>query len=97
MPYYLRCPTGIDPETAFVLSLYKRPPCVPFLLAVPRMHADDTSLTLSSDNPAELQYNLNSDLAEIKTWLRANKLSLNVKKTNILLLVAITNWQTLYY
>ena len=44
------------------------------------MYADDTSLTLSSNNPADLQYKLNSDLAEIKTWLRANKLNLNVKK-----------------
>ena len=46
------------------------------------MYADDTSLALSSDNPAEIQYKLNSDLAEIKTWLRANKLSLSDKKRN---------------
>ena len=76
----------------FLVYINDLPACP--LYSVPRMYADDTSLTLSSNNPADLQYKLNSDLAEIKTWLQANKLSLNEKKTNILLLVAITNWLT---
>ena len=58
------------------------------------MYYDDTSLAVSFNNPADLQYKLNSDFTEIKTWLQANKLSLNVKKPGILLLVAITNWLT---
>ena len=37
------------------------------LYSVPRINADDTSLVLSSNNPADLQHKLNSDLAEIKT------------------------------
>ena len=45
------------------------------------MYADDTSLTLSSSDPVDLQSKLNHDLAQIQTWLQANKLSLNVKKT----------------
>jgi len=53
------------------------------LYSEPRMFADDTCLTLSSNNPADLQYNLKSDLAEITIWLQANKLSLNVKKYQI--------------
>lgn len=44
------------------------------------MFADDTILTLSSNNPANLQYKLNRDPAEIKTCLQANKLNMNVKK-----------------
>ena len=43
------------------------------------MYADDTSLTLSTSNPVDVQSKLNSDLAEIQTWLQADKLSLNVK------------------
>ena len=46
------------------------------LYSVPRMYADDTSLTLSSNDPVDLQSKLNSDLAEIQIWLQANKLSL---------------------
>ena len=46
------------------------------------MYADDTSLTLSTSDPVDLQSKLNSNLAEIQTLLQANKLSLNVKKKN---------------
>lgn len=66
----------------FLVYINDLPTCP--LYSVPRMYADDTSLTLISNNPADLQYKLNSDLAQIKTWLRANKLSLNVKKKQIL-------------
>ena len=62
------------------------------LYSVPRMFADDPSLTISSCDPARKQSKLSSDLVEIRTWLQANKLSLNVKKSSVLLLVAITGW-----
>ena len=44
------------------------------------MYAHNTSLTLKSSSPVDLQSRLKSDLAEIKTWLQAYKLSLYVKK-----------------
>ena len=62
------------------------------LYSVPRMFADDARITISSCDPARKQSKLNSNLVEIQTWLQANKLSLNVKKPSILLLVAITGW-----
>lgn len=37
--------------------------------------------TPNPQHPADLQYKLNSNLTVIKTWLQANKLSLNVKET----------------
>lgn len=43
--------------------------------------ADDTNRTISTSYPVDLQFKLKSDLAEIQTWLQANKLSRNVKTT----------------
>ena len=63
----------------FLVYMIDLPTCP--LYSVPRMYAGDTSLTLSSSDPIDLQSKLNSDLAEIQIWLQANKLSLNVKKT----------------
>ena len=51
------------------------------LSSTPRLYADDTCLTLSSHDPTDLQIKLNSDLNKVQSWLQANKLSLNVKKT----------------
>jgi len=51
------------------------------LFSVPRVYADDTGLTICSSDPVDLKSKLNSGLAEIQTWLQANKLSHNTKKT----------------
>ena len=45
------------------------------------MYTDNTSLTYSSQNPDELSQALTQDLAVLKIWLDANRLSLNVIKT----------------
>ena len=45
------------------------------------MYADDTTLTCSAENADTLQVEMNSDLSKIPTWLKVNKLTLNVKKT----------------
>ena len=42
----------------------------------PGMYADDTSLTLGTSDLIDLKSKLNNDLAEIQTWLQANKLKL---------------------
>ena len=47
----------------------------------PRMYVDDTTLTCSAENADTLQVEMNSDLSKIPTWLKVNKLTLNVKKT----------------
>ena len=52
-----------------------------------RMYADDTTLTCSAeDADTLLQVKLRSDLSKIPTWLKVNKLTLNVKKTKYLLI-----------
>ena len=45
------------------------------------MHADDTSLSLQNHSMSQLNRDLNQDLEALDKWLRGNKLSLNVAKT----------------
>ena len=52
----------------------------------PRMYADDTTLTSAAEDPDTLQIKMNSDLDTIQTWLKVNKLTLNVKKTKYMLI-----------
>ena len=52
----------------------------------PRMFADDTNLTASGDSVPIVQAAVNSDLENLRKWLIANKLSLNVAKTEFMLI-----------
>jgi hypothetical protein len=54
--------------------------------ATPRLFADDTNLTVARESIQEIELNMNSDLACINEWLLANKLSLNVTKTELILI-----------
>ena len=45
------------------------------------MYADDTSLRFKADNTSRLSEILNEDLEALDYWLKGNKLSLNVAKT----------------
>ena len=49
------------------------------------MYADDTAISLSSKNIDDLQNDLNLALLKLQDWLHANKLSLNVVKTQSLM------------
>ena len=51
----------------------------------PFLFADDTSLFMAGDNPESMSVDLNTQLAHLFTWLRANKLSLNLQKTYYML------------
>ena len=52
----------------------------------PRMFADDTNLTALGDSVPIVQAAANSDLENLRKWLIANKLSLNVAKTEFMLI-----------
>ena len=45
------------------------------------MYADDTSISYSSSSLVDIDQTLNSELNDLKLWLQGNKLSLNVLKT----------------
>ena len=49
------------------------------------LFADDTAIFLSRNNIKDLEETLNQELVKVSHWLIANKLSLNVKKSNTLL------------
>ena len=46
------------------------------------VYADDTSLSFSSNSISTINEKVNEDLECLNTWLAGNKLSLNVAKTN---------------
>ena len=50
------------------------------------MYADGTSISFSSDSIPDIDKNLNSVLFCLKAWLESNKLSLNITKTQIILI-----------
>ena len=50
------------------------------------MYADDTSLCHQSNDITQLNKAINNDLRHLDTWLQGNKLSLNVAKTNSMLI-----------
>ena len=50
------------------------------------MYADDTSISFSSDSIPDINKNVNSDLLCLKIWMDSNKLSLNVTKTQTILI-----------
>ena len=52
----------------------------------PRMYADDRNLSFPSDSIDTIEHKMNHDLANIKEWLIANKLTLNKSKTEFMLI-----------
>ena len=55
------------------------------------MFADDTNLSCTGKTPAEIESKLNSDLLYVSNWLKANKLTLNTKKTEFMLIASKRN------
>ena len=45
------------------------------------MYADDTSVIMSGNDLKNLIQSVNSELCLLNTWLKANKLSLNINNT----------------
>ena len=51
-----------------------------------RMYADDTHLTYADNDICFIEASLNQDLSNINCWLIANKLTLNMTKTEFMLI-----------
>ena len=52
---------------------------------VPILFADDSNLFISGNDADLIMKTLNTELKEISLWLKANKLSLNIKKTHFMI------------
>ena len=59
------------------------------------MYADDTHLTYAGDNADNIQLRLHQDLETLHNWLRANKLTLNITKTEFMLIWSRQRLRTL--
>ena len=55
------------------------PNCLSY--CTPRMFADDTTLTVCGKSSQDLSFAMNHDLNNVKDWLMASKLCLNLSKT----------------
>ena len=55
-------------------------------LHTPRKFADDTNKTLAAKTIADLKLAVSSELNNLTCWLRANRLSLNVAKTELMII-----------
>ena len=64
----------------YINDITQSTPKLQFLL-----FADDTSIFLAKNDLPSLEKTLNEELEHVSNWLKANKLSLNIKKSNILI------------
>ena len=55
------------------------------------LFADDTNIYFESDSLNHLQKVINKELRHVKKWLDANKLALNVEKTNFVIFHSVQN------
>ena len=68
----------------FLMYINDLPNC--FREPSPRMFADDTNITLTAKTLTELNQALTPELSNLNCWLRANRLSLNVAKTELMII-----------
>ena len=68
----------------FLMYINELPECLNH--TTPRLFVDDANLTVAGDSIQEIESNMNSDLALVNQWLLANKLSLNIGKTEFILI-----------
>ena len=53
------------------------------------MYTDDTSITYDGKDLNEIDDYLNKDLKSVNTWLSSNKLTLNLTKTEFLIITSL--------
>ena len=56
------------------------------------MYADDTTLLTSSSDPVTLEFELKQNLDMVANWFKSNQLTLNIKKTKLMM---FGTWQNL--
>ena len=71
-------------RAAAVLAINPNPNCL--RLTSPRMFADYTNITFAASTLTDLENGLNSELKSPNIWLVSNKLSLNVAKTEFMVI-----------
>ena len=68
----------------FILYVNDLPLAIPS--SIVRQYADDTTVTVVRAHRRDLEQRLENDLKAVHTWVKANRLNLNVQKTQLLVL-----------
>jgi hypothetical protein len=68
----------------FLVYINDLPNCLS--AASPRMFADETNISYAANILSEPENVINSELKNLKYWLEANKLSLNIAKTEFMII-----------
>ena len=68
----------------FLMYINDLPNCLKYCTA--RLYADDTSLTVSGSHIPDIENVMNIDLGHVTLWLIANKLSLNILKSECMII-----------
>ena len=68
----------------FLVFIKDLPGCLSY--AIPNMYADDTSITSGNENLNVLENRINADLASLNKCLKANHLSLNMIKSEYMII-----------
>ena len=77
----------------FLIYINELPSCLS--LGSPRMYVDDTNVTFAESDMLGLETQINTELKNIHLWLKANKLSLIVGKTDFMVISACQKLQSL--
>jgi hypothetical protein len=83
VPVACRVPQGSSlGPLLFLIYINDLPNCLNHTTA--RMFADDTIISYAFDSAKELQNVINTELKGLNDWLTTNKLSLNIVKTEFM-------------
>jgi hypothetical protein len=70
----------------FLIYINDLPNCLS--TSISRMFADDTSISVASDSITDIELKLNTELESLHKWLNVNRLSLNVTKTEFMIMAS---------
>ena len=71
----------------FLIFINDLPGCLAH--TTPNMYADDTSITMGNENFNLMENRINEDLQNLCIWLRANHLSLNIVKSEYMIIGSV--------
>ena len=78
---------GSEIELLFLIFMNDLPGCLAH--TTPIMYADDTSITMGHENFNLIENRINEDLQNLCIWLRANHLSLNIIKSEYMIIGSV--------